>query len=122
SIFNQDLAPIPNGAAFNVFIPVPGTYVFVHKATVANSAFDYTDINNPLANGNPPALVWVTPNWNPGAVGGVYDTNPVGVWYHATVARWSIFNQDGTSAIPNGAAFNVCVAPPQKLFLPMLLR
>jgi len=107
AIFNQDDATaIPANAAFNVLVPNPDTGVFVHKATVGNSAGDYTTIDYPLTNGNPDAIILVTPNWNPGGVGGQYDNHPIGVYYSGS--KWRIFNQDGV-AIPVGASFNVSV-------------
>ena len=107
AIFNQNQTAIPNGAAFNVYaLPGSSTGVFVHTATVANSAGDWTDINYPGINGNANAQLLVTPNWNPGGNGGIFDNHPIGVWYHA--GKWAIFNQD-VKAIPNGAAFNVMV-------------
>jgi hypothetical protein len=46
----------------------------------------------------------ITPLWNPGGKGGVYDKNPLGVWY--TGSTWSIFHQDMQAMVP-GAAFVV---------------
>lgn len=108
SIFNQDGTAIPNHAAFNVYaLPNAGyTGVFVHTATVSNSAGDFTDINNSASNNQPNNIVLVTPNWAPYSV---YDNHPIGVWYHN--GKWSIFNQDLT-AIPNRASFNVIVLTP----------
>jgi hypothetical protein len=37
---------------------------------------------------------------------GVYDTHPIGVWYHN--GKWHIYNEDQTP-IPAGASFNVVV-------------
>ena len=70
---------------------------FVHVATASNSAGDYDNHRSPLTNGNPNAILIVTPNWNPGGVGGTYNNHPVGVWYDG--GKWAIFNQDLT-AIP----------------------
>jgi hypothetical protein len=118
TIFYQDHATIPLGAAFNVIIPTPGANVFVQTATVGNSAHDYTSIDNPLTNGNLGAIVFVTPNYNPGGgVGGTYDNHPIGVYY--SFGRWTIFNQDG-AAVPLNAAFNVLVY--NHLHLPLIVR
>jgi len=108
AIFNQDVKAIPNGAAFNVMVlSGGGGQSFVHTANATNSAADYSDISNRITDNNPNALVFITPNWNPGGRGtGVYNNHPIGVWYHGY--QWSIFNQDGI-AISNGAAFNVLV-------------
>jgi len=39
-------------------------------------------IDHPLANGNPNAIILVTPNLNPGGVVvGKYDPHPIGVMY-----------------------------------------
>jgi hypothetical protein len=110
-IFNQDLAVMPAGAAFNVTILTAGTGIFVHTATAGNSAGDYTNIDNPLTNGNPNAIVFVTPNRDPGGVGGTPNNHNIGVWYNSTASKWAIFNQDLT-AIPVNAAFNVLVLVP----------
>ena len=110
---------MPVGAAFNVFIPTTGAGVFVHKATVANINSNWTTIDNALTNGNPNAIVFVTPNYNPGDVGGTYDNHNIGVWY--TGSKWAIFNQDIT-AIPVNAAFNVYVFANYKLYLPLVIR
>jgi hypothetical protein len=85
-----------------------GARVFTHIATALNSAGDWTDLDNSTTNNNPSAVVFVTPNWNPGGSGGTFDNHPIGVWYHS--GKWAIFNENGTS-IPNGAAFNVYALP-----------
>jgi len=63
-------------------------------------------IDHLLANGNPRALLFVTPNWNPPGSGGVYNNHSIGVWFNGS--RWEVFNQD-FSPIPNGASFNISV-------------
>ena len=100
---------MPVNAAFNVLVLVPASDIFVHTATAGNSAGDYTKIDNALTNGNPNAIVFTTPNWNPGGVGGVYDNHNIGVWYDGS--QWAIFNQN-LRAIPVNAAFNVFVPNP----------
>ena len=81
AIFNQDRTAIPVNAAFNVLVLVPASDIFVHTATAGNIAGNYTKIDNALTNGNPNAIVFTTPNWNPGGVGGTYDNHNIGVWY-----------------------------------------
>jgi hypothetical protein len=84
--------------------------VFIHRAmTGVNTAGDYTTIDNPLCNGDPNAILIVTPNYNPGGGSGTYNNHPVGVFYIG--ARWAIFNQDLASML-NNAAFNVLVVKP----------
>jgi hypothetical protein len=107
AIFNQNITAIPVNAAFNVLVPTPDTSVFVHKATSANITSNWTTIDHPLTNGKPDAILLVTPNWNPGNVGGTYDNRPIGVWYNGS--KWAIFNQDTTFPMPVNASFNVFV-------------
>jgi hypothetical protein len=96
---NQD-KPAPDEIAFDA--------VFVHRATPENISSNSTYLDNPLTNGNPDAILYVTQSWNPGGGGGTYNNHPIGVWYDAGRHRWAIFNQD-RKAIPEGAAFNVAV-------------
>jgi hypothetical protein len=82
---NQDGAAMPVNAAFNVLVLVPQSDVFVHKATSANSTGHVTDIDHPLSNNDPNAIVFITPNWNPGGVGGTYNNHNIGVYYEYSV-------------------------------------
>ena len=121
-IFNQDLVNMPSDAAFNVIVPRPGPgeAVFVHQASAANTIAHVTFINHPLTNNNPTALVLVTPNWNPGGVGGTYNKHPIGVYYDTIDNKWAIFNQD-SEFIQIGAAFNVFVKT-RRVYLPLTIR
>jgi hypothetical protein len=84
-----------------------GTPVFIHRAiSGANIVGHYTRIDHPLTNGDPNAILIVTPNWNPGGVGGVANNHSIGVFYKD--GRWAIFNQD-SAAMPDKAAFNVLI-------------
>ena len=82
---------------------------FVHRAAPENISENSTYLDDPLADGNPSAVLHVTQNWNPGSTDGVYNDHPVGVWYDAAREKWAIFNQD-RAPIPDGAAFNVLVS------------
>jgi hypothetical protein len=104
AIFHQDFAAMPTGAMFNIVVGDG----FVHRATAANTSGHITTIDNAYANGNPNAIVIVTPNWNPGGAGGVYNNHAIGVWYNGS--RWTIYNED-IAAMPTNAAFNVEVSP-----------
>jgi hypothetical protein len=107
SVFNQDLAAMPLGASFNVFIPATTASIFIQTSAAGNISGDATIIDNPLTNGNPNALLTITQNWNPGGSGGVYHNHAVGVYY--TGSKWAIFNED-IAAMTANAAFNVLVA------------
>jgi hypothetical protein len=109
SIYNEDFGAMPEGAAFAVASAPPNERWAVHRAAAGNLNGHMTDIDHPLANGNPDAVLIVTHNWNPGGAGGVYNSHPFGVWYNG--ARWSIYNQD-LQPMPDGACFNVTVLAP----------
>jgi len=121
SVFDQDGAAMPADAAFNVLVAAADSETFVHTATPANIDFNYTVIDHALTNNNRNALVFVTQNWNPGGASGTYNDQPIGVWY-SNIAKWSIFNQDDTSSMPNGADFNVMVTIINRLYLPLVMR
>lgn len=92
--------PRPGGVAFDA--------AFVHRAAPENIIQNSTYLDDPLINGDPDAILYVTQNWNPGGSRGTYNDHPIGVWYDANRLRWAIFNQD-LAAMPEGAAFNVVV-------------
>ncbi len=119
TVFNQDLVAMPLGAAFNVFVPPAGSSRFVHTASPGNIGGSMTYIDNALTNNRPNAMLFVTPNWNPGGSGGTYDNHNIGVWYVIGTRKWAIFNQDG-AAMPSGAAFNVYVS--YDLLLPLIRK
>ena len=97
---------------------------FVHVATAANIDAHTTLIDHPLTNGNPNAIVLVTPNYDPGGVCGCMPANfPIGVGYDSPTARWVIYSPNGApDPMPLGAAFNVYVRGNSRLFLPLILR
>ncbi len=109
AIFNQDLAPIPEGATFSVIVPKSTAEVGVHRANPANTVDNATYLDHPLANDNPKATLSVTPNWNPGGIGGTYDNHLVGVRYDTDEKKWTILNQD-LAKMPRSAAFNVFIS------------
>jgi hypothetical protein len=103
SIFNEDIAPMPVGMAFNY---IAGFGAFVHRAIPPNLQGVSTFVDNLRTNGRPDALILVTHNWNPGgSFYGIYNDSPIGVRYAAP--HWAIFNERLTPNIAVGAAFNV---------------
>lgn len=109
AIFNEDLAPIPAGARFNVATArALGGGAVVHTATAANDLAGFaTCIGEPTGATGPNAVLFVTPVWNPnGSQTGVIDSSPLMVGFDSPLDEWCIVNADG-SAMPAGAAFNV---------------
>jgi hypothetical protein len=92
--------PASEGATFDS--------AFVHRATPENISENSTYLDNPLVNGDPNVVLYVTQNWNPGGGSGTYNNHPIGVWYDDSRQRWAIFNQD-REPMPDGVAFNVAV-------------
>jgi hypothetical protein len=84
--------------------------IFVHRATEENVSQNSTYIDHPISNGNPDAILVVTPNWNPEGSPGIYNAHPIGVWYDSEAQRWAVFNQD-LADMPVEAAFNVRLHP-----------
>ncbi|RYU95145.1 DUF7452 domain-containing protein [Emticicia agri] len=80
---------------------------FVHTATVANKiGTNSTDIDNPMCNGDPNCLVFITQRLNPEGL--IYNNSPVGVFYNSNRGKWVIFNE-GTFLLPTNAQFNVLI-------------
>jgi hypothetical protein len=106
AIVNLDGAYMTVDAAFNVVIPHTPTEFLIHEAAEANTVWHTTYMDHPLTNDSPETYTFVTPNWNPPSVRGVYNDHSIGVRYSA--AKWAIFNEDD-GPITTGAAFNVLI-------------
>lgn len=78
---------------------------FVHSATAGNINASRTTLDNPMTNGDPNAMLTVTPVSNDGDP---FINAPIGVSYDSGTSRWRIFRADG-DAMPVGAKFNVLV-------------
>jgi hypothetical protein len=109
ALFNEDGAPIPIGAAFNVMVgsrPSNGGRSAVVKTTSSNQSGDATSFNNARTTSNPSNVTFITQNWNPGGVGGVANPAQTGAWYVGPLE--AVFNED-QSAPPLGSAFNLLI-------------
>jgi hypothetical protein len=113
ALFNEDLSAMPAGAAFNIRLGPPNRS-FVHRAAPENINGHVTIIRRAGLDGNPEAMLLITPNWNPPGSGGVYNDHPTGVYY--TGSNWGIYNQD-LKPMPAGAAFNVEIVDPREGFV-----
>jgi hypothetical protein len=103
------LAPHRASSAQTTQVATPttsGAFHFIQITTSSNSAGDYTLLDNISTNNLPNAILFVTPNINPGSISGTYDPHPVGVRYDTGSGQWAILNEDGAS-MPLSAAFNV---------------
>ena len=108
TIFNEDQAKMPS-TNFNVMVGAGasgGGTELLQTVTSSNRSGDSTSINNTATNNLPNAILFVTPNFNPGSISGTYDPHPVGVRYDTGSGQWAILNEDGAS-MPLSAAFNI---------------
>jgi hypothetical protein len=81
---------------------------FVHRATDKNSRGDYTYMGDPSINGDPDAIVLVSPTSEQENLGTASYNHNIGVWYEGGAEKWAIFNQN-RAAVPAGATFEVVV-------------
>ena len=81
---------------------------FTHRATDENSRGDYTYISDPSMNGDPDAIVLVSPTSDQENLGTASYNHNIGVWYEGGAEKWAIFNQN-RAAVPAGATFEVVV-------------
>lgn len=105
-LYNDDgVTGMNQGAAFNIQVQSKSDSIFIHTVKSSNLSHQehITRLNHPLLNGNPDAIVSVTPRYK-----GVANDHYIGVWYDPDVALWTIFNQDWAD-MPIGAKFNVQV-------------
>ena len=108
SIFNETEAPIDSSLAFNVLNPTTNGTSFSFTVTTANTILNWSDIDNSLLNGNPNAVFFISKSWN----NGVYDTAHVGIWYNAANSKWSVYNEDGLTALKVNSTYNIFVPSP----------
>jgi len=113
AIFQEDQGSMTLGASFNVLVGISGTGANVGtvlKARSGNFSGDSVFLSNRNTNDNSKAMVFATPNWNPGNVGGTVDNAPIGVWYDKGLNphQWAVFNED-ESTMPLHAAFNLLI-------------
>jgi hypothetical protein len=110
AIFNQDVAAMPAGAAFNLAYghEIADAPLCAHTATAASITTNHTLVSCESGADTATTRLIVTPNWNsPGS--GVYVNHPLGV-YHVG-SNWYIFTQD-KAAMPLNATFNVARGGP----------
>ena len=112
AVFNEDQAPMPVYADFNVLIGTAKSFgggkTAIVRTTKSDSAGDATYINNAASNNDPGNITFATPNYNPGGKGDTYDESPIGVW--DPKPEEALFNEDGSSP-PLHSAYNLLIFP-----------
>lgn len=109
AVFNQDRAPMPAGASFNVLVPDTPARRLVLEATAANTSGHTVRITHPLIDGNPDARIFVEQLWSTPGRAGVYNDANIGAYYNQGPGQWEVFNQD-LSAIALNTKFFVLIA------------
>lgn len=107
-IFNEDIASMPVGAAFNVMAaPIGSPDAFRHTviAGVNSDGGSITGLSHPLLDANPCAVLQATPNYDPNFL---YDANVISVGYDYFSRRWFLRHLDG-APMQAGAAYNVWI-------------
>jgi len=113
AIFNRDLHPMPKGTAFNVHIVSPDAdNALIHKAMLSNIRDENgTAIDNPSPLfHDPDLLVFAMPRVSAGSTPEKNDLN-IGVYHNGS--EWTIFNQNRTKPMPDGAEFNILLLGPK---------
>jgi hypothetical protein len=106
-------AEAPRQVRVNGNLVAPGagintpTFVFIHQYT-GEEASPQTELNHPLLNGNPTAIILVT--YNATGSGSLIPLNSsVGVRYDPGTERWYIYTLSGGNDIQPNATFNVMI-------------
>lgn len=108
AIFHEDQSAFIPSATYNVYVRSAFTGIFVAHAPSSSSSADNFAFSAPGADGNPNAVIFITHNWNPNGVGGIYDNHPLGVYYQGGTGKWAIFHEDQSAYTPS-ASYNVMV-------------
>jgi hypothetical protein len=111
AILNEDKAGMTANASFNVMVGTSnsgGGTSALQTATATNTTGNITFISNSLTTGDPNAIVFETPNGNPGGAGGTYDPAAPGTYWSGTNGKAAIYNENKL-AMPLHAAFNLII-------------
>ena len=109
NLYSEDLTtPLNANQSYNIIVQGWGVNVYRHQATVANSAFNYTVIDQADLNGDPNAAFVYSHYWNPpGLVSEVEYDYVTGVWY--TGSNWSIYNEDNSTPVTENVVFDLII-------------
>jgi hypothetical protein len=111
NIYSEDFATIPLDSAFFVGVSGGLGVSVKHQANAGNISSNWTVIDHPLLNGNPNAVFTFTHNWGTtGEPANVVVDNILGAWYTGT--NWAIYIEDGATAFPVDAEFDLFIYDP----------
>lgn len=109
-IYQEDVSQMPQGASFNVWMLGGSDNAFTQVVTDSNriAGGTTTCIDNPAANGNPHALLFITHFQGPT---GFYPS-ALGVDYFTPEGRWCIFPTQFSYILPISATIFVDIVSP----------
>jgi hypothetical protein len=110
-------AAVPSALTADAAVTVTSHFIWTTTSSNVNIWFSF--INNGATNGNPNALLFVTPVDDAGGVCGcTEDTSPVGVFWAGGADEWTLINLNETD-MPVGVSFNVLVVqkPTSQVFV-----
>jgi hypothetical protein len=113
AVINEDGAPMPAGAAFDILVgrpASPGDATRTLTATAASKIGDAALFSSSASNGLPGSMTFATPVWNPGGKGGTTSAAQTAVGYDSTLGRWAVVD-DLTKSVPLGSAYNLLIYP-----------
>jgi len=114
SIFDETRVAMDTNYAFNVLNAKANGTGFTHTVTSSNLVENFSTIDNPILNGHPDLVFFITKTWT----NGVYDTAHVGIWYDAGAGQWSVYNEAGpASTLQLNSTYNIFVPNPGTSFI-----
>lgn len=115
AIQNLDNAAMPIGTAFNVMVGATssnGGKAVLLTGTSANTTGTDTFVSNKETTGNPNAVVFETPNADPGLNFGTGDPGTTGVAYRVgPTDQVAVFNENGTAMPTSTHYLNLLIFP-----------
>jgi len=105
SIFNETEAELDTNLAFNVLNANINGTAFTHTVTSGNVNLNWSDIDNPLLNGHPDVLFFISKTWG----NGIYDTAHVGIWYDHYTDKWAIYNENKLDSLKVNSTYNIFI-------------
>ncbi len=111
ALFDEEVAPMAEGARFNVFAPAPGSGSLRHTTSASTVSGWTSQLAGAGLDGLPDEIVLALPNWQAGSL---YYPHPLGVFYFGIggSGTWLVANLDQTDPMPTGLGFNIYHQPP----------
>ncbi len=110
AIYNEDVSAIVAGSHYMIYVASNPASVITHISNAGNAGSfgAYTTVidGGSLNNSNPGPYAVMCHYYNPNSV---YNTQNFGFYYDTALNKRGIFDENGTPAIPNGAAFRILV-------------